>query len=73
MAETSPSAFEQELSVIKKLIWGDDIKPDIFRRWSQGFYFSTSEPTALEQSEGGPVRNNSSGASVHSKKFVIKI
>ncbi|XP_063930447.1 ubiquitin carboxyl-terminal hydrolase MINDY-3 homolog [Zophobas morio] len=54
MAEMSPSSHEHELSNVKKLLWGDDIKPDIFRRWSQGFYFSSSEPTALEQSEGGP-------------------
>ncbi|RZC36356.1 protein FAM188A -like [Asbolus verrucosus] len=54
MAETLPSALEQELLGIKQLLWGDDIKPDIFKRWSQGFHFSASEPTALEQSEGGP-------------------
>ncbi|CAG9815159.1 unnamed protein product [Phaedon cochleariae] len=54
MAETLPSAIEQELLGIKNLLWGNDIKHDIFKRWSQGFYFSTNEGSALEQSEGGP-------------------
>ncbi|XP_044261466.1 ubiquitin carboxyl-terminal hydrolase MINDY-3 homolog isoform X1 [Tribolium madens] len=54
MAETSPSVHQRDLYNIKRLLWSTDIKSDIFRRWSQGFYFSTSEPTALEQAEGGP-------------------
>ncbi|KAG5878374.1 hypothetical protein JTB14_020612 [Gonioctena quinquepunctata] len=54
MAETLPSAIEQELLGIKTLLWGNEIKHDIFKRWSQGFYFSTNERSALEQSEGGP-------------------
>ncbi|XP_008194678.1 ubiquitin carboxyl-terminal hydrolase MINDY-3 homolog isoform X2 [Tribolium castaneum] len=54
MAETSPSVHQRDLSNIKRLLWSTDIKADIFRRWSQGFYFSASEPTALEQAEGGP-------------------
>ncbi|KAJ8956229.1 hypothetical protein NQ318_014960 [Aromia moschata] len=54
MAETLPSAIEQELLGIKNLLWGNEIKPDIFKRWSQGFYFSGNERSALEQSEGGP-------------------
>lgn len=36
MAETLPSAIEQELLGIKNLLWGNEIKPDIFKRWSQG-------------------------------------
>lgn len=72
MAETLPSAIEQELLGIKNLLWGSEIKNDIFKRWSQGniifpffysrlnmnvfagFYFSKSEQSALEQTEGGP-------------------
>ncbi|KAL1501571.1 hypothetical protein ABEB36_006871 [Hypothenemus hampei] len=54
MAETLPSAVEQELLGLRTLLWGTDIKQDIFRRWSQGFYFSTNEKSALEQAEGGP-------------------
>ncbi|KAF2905796.1 hypothetical protein ILUMI_00391 [Ignelater luminosus] len=45
---------EQELLGIKHLLWGPDIKHEIFKRWSQGFYFSTNEKSALEQAEGGP-------------------
>ncbi|VEN56018.1 unnamed protein product [Callosobruchus maculatus] len=54
MAETLPSAIEQELLGIKNLLWGNEIKPEIFKRWSQGFYFSSNEKSALEQAEGGP-------------------
>nr|CAH7741071.1 unnamed protein product [Callosobruchus chinensis] len=54
MAETLPSAVEQELLGIKNLLWGNEIKPEIFKRWSQGFYFSSNEKSALEQAEGGP-------------------
>lgn len=36
MAETLPSAIEQELLGIKNLLWGNEIKHDIFKRWSQG-------------------------------------
>ncbi|XP_065349446.1 ubiquitin carboxyl-terminal hydrolase MINDY-3 homolog [Cloeon dipterum] len=38
----------------KTLLWGDSLKEDVFRRWSQGFVFSELEPTALVQWEGGP-------------------
>lgn len=54
MAECMPSAIEQELLGIKHLLWGKEIRPDIFERWSQGFYFSTNELSALEQANGGP-------------------
>ncbi|XP_066996523.2 ubiquitin carboxyl-terminal hydrolase MINDY-3 homolog [Anabrus simplex] len=43
-----------ELSDIQKLLWGNFVKDDVFRRWAQGFHFSKEEPTALEQTEGGP-------------------
>lgn len=38
----------------RRLLWGEVIKEDVFRRWSQGFHFSESEPSALVQNEGGP-------------------
>ncbi|CAJ0964413.1 unnamed protein product [Ranitomeya imitator] len=40
------------------LVWGEKngkgLVDSIFSRWTQGFVFSVSEPTALEQFEGGP-------------------
>lgn len=36
MAETVPALFEQDLLGIKDLLWGAEIKQDIFQRWSQG-------------------------------------
>ncbi|KAG7187895.1 hypothetical protein KM043_013864 [Ampulex compressa] len=39
---------------IKTLLWGTNVKEEIFARWAQGFYFSVEEPTALVQTEGGP-------------------
>ncbi|XP_040290491.1 ubiquitin carboxyl-terminal hydrolase MINDY-3 isoform X1 [Bufo bufo] len=40
------------------LVWGEKngkgLVDAIFSRWTQGFVFSDSEPTALEQFEGGP-------------------
>ncbi|KAM4705166.1 LOW QUALITY PROTEIN: ubiquitin carboxyl-terminal hydrolase MINDY-3 [Rhinophrynus dorsalis] len=40
------------------LVWGKKnskgLVDTIFSRWTQGFVFSDSEPTALEQFEGGP-------------------
>lgn len=54
MAEMLPSLVEQEILGLRNLLWGPDIKQDIFRRWSQGFYFSTNEKSSLEQAEGGP-------------------
>ncbi|KAF8563268.1 hypothetical protein P879_08821 [Paragonimus westermani] len=44
-----------ELSELNKRIWGRaETDPEIFRRWCQGFYFSSAEPTALIQDGGGP-------------------
>ncbi|XP_050299824.1 ubiquitin carboxyl-terminal hydrolase MINDY-3 homolog isoform X2 [Anthonomus grandis grandis] len=54
MAETLPSVVEQELLGLRTLLWGAEIKQDIFKRWSQGFYYSINEKSALEQAEGGP-------------------
>ncbi|XP_049953550.1 ubiquitin carboxyl-terminal hydrolase MINDY-3 homolog [Schistocerca serialis cubense] len=42
-----------EINEIKRLLWGT-IKDDVFRRWAQGFCFSSDEPTALVQNHGGP-------------------
>uniref|UniRef100_A0A8W7PZ06 Ubiquitin carboxyl-terminal hydrolase MINDY n=1 Tax=Anopheles coluzzii TaxID=1518534 RepID=A0A8W7PZ06_ANOCL len=39
---------------IASLLWGGKIKPDVFRRWLQGFSFSDCEPSALVQRDGGP-------------------
>uniref|UniRef100_A0A182IXL8 Ubiquitin carboxyl-terminal hydrolase MINDY n=1 Tax=Anopheles atroparvus TaxID=41427 RepID=A0A182IXL8_ANOAO len=36
------------------LLWGSQIKQDVFRRWLQGFSFSEHEPSALVQRDGGP-------------------
>ncbi|XP_043829515.1 ubiquitin carboxyl-terminal hydrolase MINDY-3-like [Dromiciops gliroides] len=43
---------------LKELVWGPKTSPGlsdpIFGRWTQGFVFSESEGSALEQFEGGP-------------------
>lgn len=39
---------------IRQLLWGPSIRPEVFRRWSQGFDFSQHEPSALVQHDGGP-------------------
>jgi len=42
------------LTELKRLVWGADLRVEVFQRWSQGFTYSEYEPTALEQLEGGP-------------------
>jgi hypothetical protein len=42
------------LNDLTRLLWGAFIKEDIFQRWNQGFVFSSDEPTALLQYDGGP-------------------
>ncbi|XP_055530438.1 ubiquitin carboxyl-terminal hydrolase MINDY-3 homolog [Wyeomyia smithii] len=44
----------QDLREICQLLWGSSIRQEVFRRWSQGFEFSTCEPSALVQRDGGP-------------------
>ncbi|XP_058443531.1 ubiquitin carboxyl-terminal hydrolase MINDY-3 homolog [Malaya genurostris] len=44
----------QDLREICQLLWGSSIRQEVFRRWSQGFEFSESEPSALVQRDGGP-------------------
>ncbi|KAL2084160.1 hypothetical protein ACEWY4_019678 [Coilia grayii] len=49
------SEFSKE---VVDLVWGrpssGGLSPSLFRRWTQGFVFSETERTALEQFEGGP-------------------
>lgn len=54
MGETDLRHNDHDIAGVKKLLWGDNIKEDVFRRWSQGFHFSHAEPSALVQNEGGP-------------------
>ncbi|XP_017107444.2 ubiquitin carboxyl-terminal hydrolase MINDY-3 homolog isoform X1 [Drosophila bipectinata] len=44
----------RELREIKQLLWGENVRDDVFKRWSQGFEFSEFESTALVQKQGGP-------------------
>ncbi|XP_045604186.1 ubiquitin carboxyl-terminal hydrolase MINDY-3-like isoform X2 [Procambarus clarkii] len=39
---------------VSQLVWGPNIRPELFARWSQGFIFSEHEKTALIQTSGGP-------------------
>lgn len=48
------TTLEQELARTRRLLWGESVKEDVFRRWAQGFHFSSDEPSALIQLEGGP-------------------
>ncbi|CAC5411326.1 MINDY3_4 [Mytilus coruscus] len=54
MATTSGKLDEDTLMTLKTIIWGTDIKDEVFKRWTQGFVFSEDEPTALVQFDGGP-------------------
>lgn len=57
MGESSSASTQdddQELRQFRNLLWGQNIKLDVFRRWSQGFEFSEVEPSALVQRQGGP-------------------
>lgn len=45
---------EQELNEFREIVWGSNIRLDVFQRWSQGFEFSEFEPSALVQRQGGP-------------------
>ncbi|CAH0405668.1 unnamed protein product [Chilo suppressalis] len=48
------TSVERELASTRRLLWGEHVKEDVFRRWAQGFQFSPDEPSALIQQEGGP-------------------
>ncbi|GLV38445.1 uncharacterized protein CBL_13004 [Carabus blaptoides fortunei] len=54
MAEPTSVSCEQELHELEYLLWGPEVRSDIFKRWSQGFQFSITEKSALQQNEGGP-------------------
>ncbi|XP_053373722.1 ubiquitin carboxyl-terminal hydrolase MINDY-3-like [Mercenaria mercenaria] len=54
MAEGIASLDPGIISDVKRLLWGDDLKEEVFLRWMQGFAFSENEATALVQYEGGP-------------------
>lgn len=54
MAETSSFNYNKVLEEVNHLLWGSTVKYEIFKRWSQGFFFSGHEKSALEQFEGGP-------------------
>lgn len=55
MAATSVSPVSStDFDEIIKIMWGNEVKEDVFQRWKQGFRFSSDEPTALIQHEGGP-------------------
>lgn len=47
-------SLDSELASTRRLLWGEHVKEDVFRRWAQGFQFSPDEPSALVQLEGGP-------------------
>jgi ubiquitin carboxyl-terminal hydrolase MINDY-3/4 len=52
--QKQPEAWWIEVQSFKNVLWGADVKSDVFRRWAQGFQFSEDEPSALIQREGGP-------------------
>ncbi|KAK7475360.1 hypothetical protein BaRGS_00033378 [Batillaria attramentaria] len=45
---------DQSLENVRLLLWGPNLKDEVFSRWTQGFVFSKDETTALVQLEGGP-------------------
>lgn len=53
-ALTPATAIHPEIRDVRKLLWGEHIKGDLFLRWSQGFAYSSDEHTALVQRDGGP-------------------
>lgn len=38
MATTSGKLDEDTLMTLKTIIWGTDIKDEVFKRWTQGIY-----------------------------------
>jgi len=54
LSEEWEKVAEHELDDLIKLLWGNEIKHDVFLRWTQGFEFSQHEPSALVQLSGGP-------------------
>lgn len=52
--KTATPVSNIDFDEIIKVMWGNEVKEDVFKRWKQGFRFSSDEPTALLQHEGGP-------------------
>lgn len=52
--KTATPVSTTDFDEIIKVMWGNEVKEDVFKRWKQGFRFSPDEPTALLQHEGGP-------------------
>uniref|UniRef100_A0AAR2JNU8 Ubiquitin carboxyl-terminal hydrolase MINDY n=1 Tax=Pygocentrus nattereri TaxID=42514 RepID=A0AAR2JNU8_PYGNA len=53
------SELNREVREVVELVWGKQstgggVSAPLFRRWTQGFVFSETERSALEQFEGGP-------------------
>lgn len=47
-ASTTPSTDDQELKDIREIVWGANIRLDVFRRWSQGLEtFALYPPTSV--------------------------
>lgn len=44
----------ETLADLMSLLWGREIRDEVFQRWNQGFVFSEDEPSALLQRDGGP-------------------
>lgn len=43
-----------KIKEVSQLVWGLNIRPELFSRWSQGFILSSDETTGLLQTAGGP-------------------
>lgn len=46
-ASTTPSTDDQELKDIREIVWGANIRLDVFRRWSQGLETFVLYPPTL--------------------------
>jgi len=53
-APTTVPLSPAEVNRLKTVVWGRELKEEVFERWSQGFHFSDDEPAALVQEGGGP-------------------
>lgn len=54
MCAAASVTLPQEIRDVRKILWGEHIKGDLFQRWSQGFTCSPEECSALVQRDGGP-------------------
>jgi len=53
-APTTLALSPAEVTRLKQVVWGRELKEEVFERWSQGFIFSDDEAAALVQEGGGP-------------------